>query len=310
MTGADLPRPGRPVAAVQERMLAAAGRAVRARRISLADGPDLQVLEAGEGAPVILLHGSAGCGLVWLPLIEQMGDHRLVAVDRPGYGLSDPVDYRGGDPRRIAVEVLTGLLDRLGLDQVDVVGNSAGGLWALWLAQDRPERVRRLVLAGAAPMLPGTHAPLMLRLLATPVLGAILSRHVFDASPASVRKTMQRMGEGDTVSRHPGMLEVYVAQGRDPITIRAVRGELRSLAGGLKGPAPELRVTDQDLRRLAHPVLLVWGRRDPIGEVKVAERAARLLPDARLELVDGGHLPWWGEPAYTAQLLTDFLAGC
>lgn len=183
-------------------MLAATDRPVRARRVPTGGGPLLQVLEAGVGQPVVLVHGTGACGLVWLPLIEQLGDCRLLAVDRPGYGLSEPVDYRRSNPRRTAVNVLVGLLDALGLDRVDLVANSAGGLWCLWLALDRDERVRRVVLAGATPMVPGTTAPLVLRLMATPVLGPVLFRLLFDASPSSVMQTMARMGEQETVGRH------------------------------------------------------------------------------------------------------------
>jgi pimeloyl-ACP methyl ester carboxylesterase len=111
----------------------------------------VHVLEAGEGEPVVLFHGGDGEGLNWAPLIGTL-QHRahVFAVDRPGFGLSDAFDYSTVDVRRHASDFTASLLDALGLESATLVGGSMGGFFVLVTAIDRPERVRRLVLSGAA----------------------------------------------------------------------------------------------------------------------------------------------------------------
>src|SRR6266508_3330436 len=94
---------------------------------------------------------------------------------------------------RASVEWLDGVLDALGLDATALAGNSMGGTWALWYALARPERVRRLVLLGAAPLLPGTRVPPPLRVMATPKIGELLQR-MMKPSPKMVVRMMSSMG--------------------------------------------------------------------------------------------------------------------
>src|SRR6266508_2637254 len=162
------------VVAVHERILAVSP--AQGRDIKVGAGRRVHVIEAGEGPPVVLLHGSSTSSLLLLPLLERLKGLRGIVVDRPGFGLSDPADAPRERFRRAAVEWLDGVLDALGLDATALAGNSMGGTWALWYALARPERVRRLVLLGAAPLLPGTRVPPPLRVMATPKIGELLQR--------------------------------------------------------------------------------------------------------------------------------------
>lgn len=119
----------RKVAAVQERLIADAAVEVRPRFVELAAGPRLQVLEAGDGEPLILLHGSGTSAVVLLPLVEHLHGRGVLVADRPGYGLSDPMEGLRERPRRTAVDVVVGLLDALGIDRADLIGNSTGAFW-------------------------------------------------------------------------------------------------------------------------------------------------------------------------------------
>lgn len=292
---------------IQERVLAGADADVTARRIQLEGGPSLQVLESGEGEPLLLLHGSANTALAMVPLMEHLSGRRVIAVDRPGYGLSEPVEYRISDSRTTAVGVTTALLDALELDRVDVVGNSTGGFWSLWLALDHPERLRRIVLAGATPLLPGTRPVLFLRLMTTPLLGDLLEKAMPDPTPSSVKQMMKTFGEGEAIEAYPGIIDAFVATLSDPVASKAMRDETRAVLRGLLGFRPEYRFDGDDLQQVTHPTLLVWGERDPIGDPQTARRVAGMLPDARVEILPTGHSPWWGEPARTAALIEGFL---
>ena len=126
------------------------------------------MIEAGDGPPVVHLHGNNTSSLSHLMLLEHTTGARSFLVDRPGFGLSDPATFPRKDFRHYAVRFVTDVLDELRLDSAVLAGASGGGTWAVWCALDRPERVRGLVILGSIPLLPGARIPLGIRLMATP----------------------------------------------------------------------------------------------------------------------------------------------
>lgn len=291
------------VVAVHERILASSR--ARGRFIKLGSGPQIHVIEAGDGPPVVLLHGSSTSSLLLLPLLERLDGVRGIAVDRPGFGLSDPAEIPRGRFRESAVEWVDGVLDALGLDTTALGGSSMGGMWALWYALARPGRVRRLVLLGAPPLLPGTRIPSLLRVMVTPAVGDALQR-VMKPTPKIVVQMMASMGEKETIINYPEQIDALVALGKDPVVARVNLNELRAVLSPFGYRLPT-RMKPEELRKLSPPTLLIWGDHEPIGSVEVAQAAADLIPEARLEVLPGGHGPWLGNPARTAELLSLFV---
>src|SRR5438105_12364184 len=107
-------------------------------------GIRVRVFDIGSGEPTFVVPGGSGEAAPFVPFIAHLKGRRIIAINRPGGGLSDYIDVRQVDFRRFAVEVLSSVLDTLGLESVPVVANSMGGLWSFWLALDQPERVDRL----------------------------------------------------------------------------------------------------------------------------------------------------------------------
>ncbi len=106
-------------------------------------------VEAGSGEAVVFLHGVGGDSATWEPQFEAFaGEFRTIAWDMPGYGNSPALD-RMTFPALAGA--LLGLVDRLGLDSVHLVGHSMGGMVAQEFAAIRPERVRTLVLSATSP---------------------------------------------------------------------------------------------------------------------------------------------------------------
>lgn len=153
--GSDMRSPRDRVAQAQESFAAGAAVDIRSRWIELDTGTKVHVQEAGEGEPLVLLHGTASNSSEWVPLMEQQMGRHLIAVDRPGFGLSDPVEFERPNYRKHVVDLVVNLVDALGLKSVDFVGSDVGSVWALWTALDRPKRAPRLALLGATPLLPG-----------------------------------------------------------------------------------------------------------------------------------------------------------
>ena len=101
----------------------------------------IRAVEVGHGEPLVFLHGFSLCTAHWAPVMARLPEWRCIGVDMPGHGESDSVNYRGR-ARQWYGQMLTGVLDQLGLDRVHVVGHSQGAMLGLFLALDAPERVR------------------------------------------------------------------------------------------------------------------------------------------------------------------------
>lgn len=267
-------------------------------------GKRIRILSAGSGDPVVLLHGGLGVGAQFVPLMAGLGGYRMLAPDRPGYGLSDPFSYRGRDLRDHAIGFIEGVLDGCGLERAPIVANSMGGLWGLWFALEHPERVSALVQLGCPALILGTSAPLPMRLLGVRGLNRLITK----MPSGDHRRVLKMLGEADAVSELPTeYLETMESADHLPqfwpTSLSLLEGVLR-----LRGPRPGIGLNEDELRKLAMPVHFIWGTHDPFGSRVVGERAAAAVPDSHLSFVEAGHLPWLAHRRHVAGLIEEFLA--
>jgi pimeloyl-ACP methyl ester carboxylesterase len=293
----------------ERRLFEVYGLEAESRFLELRD-PQMQarVMETGEGAPVVLVHGGGGVGATWAPLMAKISGARLVVVDRPGFGLSDGFDYRGVDLRRHAVTFLESVLDALGIERAAFVGNSMGGLWSFWLALDRPERVSTLAQLGSTALLTGTMAPLSMRLLSV----AGLNRLMLAAerpSPDQARKFLARLGHDEAVidRQLPEEFFEMLAASQELPDYATAWSTLVERCLTLRGAVPDVRLGTEELRRVRQRTLFVWGERDVFGGPEIGELAVRLMPRAEIAAVPGGHLPWLDEPEVSAEAVSRLL---
>ena len=268
----------------------------------------LRLLEVGSGPPLLLVHGTIGPGS-YASLLETMPGRRAIVLDRPGWGGSDPVDFSGKPYRRFVAGLLRGVLDALGLDRVDVVGGSVGGLWALSLAEHEPARVGRVVLLGGGPLVDDVSPPPFIRLVRSP-LGALVVRMPFRAD--RLRSILRQNGHGASLDagRIPDeFLAWRMAAANDTPAMRHERDMIRAILGR-SGWRPGGVLGDDDLARIQAPVLMVYGSADSMGTVALWRRVTGTLPHGELAVVDGaGHHPWFDDPATVANEVGRFLAG-
>ncbi len=195
----------------QRRLFAACAMQIVSRRVRLADPPlAVRVLEAGDGPPLLLVHGSGMSASTWAPLLPHLAGYRLIAFDLPGFGLSDAFDYAGRSLRAHAVAQLTSLLDALALERVPVIGTSLGGMWALRLAVDAPERITALASLGVpAVALPGMRGDPAFTALSTPGLRQLVAR-IGSPSVAVTRRALARgaIGSGAAELAPEGFFDV------------------------------------------------------------------------------------------------------
>ena len=267
----------------------------------------LRVVETGAatGRPVLFLPGTGGTGPYFAPLIHELGGVRALVADRPGWGLSDPVDYRGRDYGELVGGLLEATLDALGVEAVDVVGASIGNVGALRLAARAPGRVRRIVFLGGHP---ATEVPIpgFIKVLASPV-GAILTR--LPMREGMLRSQVAAVGHGPSLAagRLDGFLQWRLALTNDTPSMRHERAMVRAVLDGDRW-RPGFAATDADLAAVRQPLLMLFGTADPTGTVETWRDVVGRIPGGRLEVLDGlGHMPWWDDPALVGRAVREGL---
>jgi pimeloyl-ACP methyl ester carboxylesterase len=271
------------------------------RWVTVEDRP-VNVIDMGEGPPVVFVHGLSGCWQNWLEQLPVFAaSHRVVAIDLPGFGHS-PM------PReRITISlygrVLDQVMDALGISAAAVVGNSMGGFTSAELAIAFPQRVERLLLAAPAGISSvgnreGQRLALLLR-WAGPLVRMGVGWTAAHADAVAARPALRAQALKG-VARYPGRLPAAL-----------VAEQLRG--SGKPGFPDALRANlDYDFRdrvpEIACPTLVVWGDRDRVITVRDADVYTELIADARkVILPDTGHVPMLERPARFNELLEGFL---
>jgi len=265
----------------------------------LANGIRTNYHDQGTGAPVLLIHGSGPGVSAWanwrllLPVLAQT--RRVIAPDLRGFGYTErPVNPADASAYTMAtwVQQAVGLLDALGIEQTDLVGNSFGGALALALAIAHPQRVRRLVLMGSVgvpfAITPGLDAVWGY----TPSLDnmrRLLDIFAFDRSLVNDELAALRY----QASIQPGFQEAFAAMFAAPRQ-RWVDAMVSSEA---------------DIRALPHPTLVVHGREDLVIPLANSLTLSQWIARSQLHLFGQcGHWTQIEHAARFAQLVESFLA--
>jgi pimeloyl-ACP methyl ester carboxylesterase len=272
------------------------------QRWLMVDGNPVNTIELGEGPPLLFVHGLSGSWQNWLEQLPVLADdHRVIALDLPGFGHSpmprEEISIAG------YARLLDGLLGELEIDAAAVVGNSMGGFIGAELAIAFPERVERLVLVSAAG-LSTYNEPRTVR--AMPALRRLERIAAFGAgwlaskSDAVTRRPRLRDATMNLVVRHPGRLPAALAA--EQLRGAGKPGFMQALAA----------VIEYDVRErlplLACPTLIVWGDRDRLITVEDADVFEELIPDSRKVIFeDTGHMAMLERPAAFNELLSGFL---
>ncbi|MGW6702948.1 alpha/beta fold hydrolase [Nocardia sp. NPDC055049] len=243
------------------------------------DAGVLRYHEAGEGPPLLLLHGSGPGVTGWrnfrgnLAVFAQR--FRCLVLEFPGFGVSD--DF-GGHPMITALDAVVRFVDALGLDSVDIIGNSMGGGVALNYAIAHPERVGKLVTIGG------------------------IGRNLFSPGPGEGIKLLQEFTEEPTRERliqwlhsmvyDPAMvteelIEERWTQATDPATLDSARRMYSKAAFAMMIKAMEASDAPPPwamLHKVAAPTLITWGRDDRVSPLDMALIPMRTIPRAELHV--------------------------
>ena len=257
-------------------------------------GSRLRYLVAGEGEPLMLVHGLGGAAANWLALAPLLLPERRVLVpELPGHGGSAPL------PAATSLNAYADRVAALMDEPAAVVGHSLGGAIVLRLAIRRPELVRALVLAGAAGISSGTRqARYALTMTGLIKPGKRIAPYRRRVARSAALKTLVfgRWGVSDPPALSAEVAEAFLAgPARHTDTVSAAKALVRD--------DPR-----SDLARVQCPVLLLWGARDHQLPIDDAFDYARRLRAPVRAIADCGHLLIGERPGACADAIGSFLS--
>ncbi len=259
------------------------------------NGTDLHHERRGAGEPLLLVQGMSGNSLHWGErfLGELERDFELILYDHRGVGRSGRVS----EPFTIddlAADAIA-LLDALGIERAHVLGISMGGMVAQELALRHPHRARTLTLGCTS--CGGAEARLtdqgVIQMLGEAMLSGDRDRAI---------RTGWEVNVSPGYAAEHSNYEVFVEVAESyPAPLPVIMGQLQAIAG---------HDTSGRLGELQAPTLVIHGTADQMLSSDNGELIARLIPGARLELLEGvGHLFFWEQPERSARLIREHLAG-
>ncbi|MGP3775392.1 alpha/beta fold hydrolase [Streptomyces sp. SDT5-1] len=236
------------------------------------------------------LHGAGSRADRFTPMMPSLVErgYHVFAIDFPGHGLAEKraeLDYTGVG----FAAVVEGVLSTLGLTGVTLVGTSLGGHIAAWVANERTDLVKSLVLIGSVGV---NHFPEKFQ---TPI------DTVADGSVDGVRRKL-----GFLVSDETMLTDAWIREESMINTSTGAREALRKVARylneGVNGERQDARLNET---RPGLPVLLVWGSADKWTPLEMGREAQKNLPGSVLEVMDGcGHAPYFEDPEGFVDILT------
>jgi len=268
-------------------------------RFVMHEGRRLHVATIGDvtadpsGAPLLLIHGFAAPGHVtWLPWASRLAAQRaLILPDLLGFGHSDRIS--APDPSytlKSRAASLAGILDNLGVAQVDIVGGSYGGAVAARFALDYPARVRRVVFLGAAiyprpnPFARSEDLPFG--------IGRAMAWHMLAGGPFGfIAQNCRGL---------PNCRWLRLAH------VEGTTDALMAMSYTQRH-TPEDSALPQEVARITAPSLVIWGGDDQIIPVADGDRLARELKTHISIVADAGHMPYIEQPEKVAERILDFL---
>ncbi|MEN3124110.1 alpha/beta hydrolase [Janibacter sp. LM] len=260
---------------------------------------NIHYYEAGEGHPVVLLHGGGPGATGWSNYasnIEALAESfHVFAVDMPGWGESDAVSFDEVDHVEAAVQ----FLDALGIEKAAFVGNSMGGHTSIRLAAEQPGRVSHLITMGP----PATMRPILFGAGDGPSEGLKVMYEAYRApSPENMRRLVEIMVFDSATFATPELCQAR----SDAALLRP--DHLENVVAGLpRAPIP-IWADMNTVRGITAPTLLIHGRDDRVVSFETSLMLCASIANSRVALINRcGH---WAQVEHAAEfnrLVTDFV---
>jgi pimeloyl-ACP methyl ester carboxylesterase len=246
--------------------------------------------DQGAGHPVVLLHATLHNSQDFDAIAPKLAEHhRVIAIDWPSHGKSDPSAQPLTAP--LLADVLEDIVNELDLPPASFIGNSVGGFAAARLAITQPARVTALVLVNTGGFIPWTPAArAFTRLIGTRPVARLLM-------PSLVNRYMRPQSDFDKK-----ITKRVVATARTSSGARTAASIWRSFPT----PGHDLR---PQAANLTAPTLLVWGTQDPVIPLEAGQETSRLIPNSTLKTLETGHVVFASAPQEFLNLVEPFIKG-
>jgi pimeloyl-ACP methyl ester carboxylesterase len=285
--------PDRPLSALKSRWAASPSTFIAL------DGMQVHMRDEGvrdDPFPIILLHGTGSSLHTWRGWIDGLkGSHRLISLDRPGFGLTGP-NPSGDYSMRYYSDFLARFLDRLDIERAIIVGHSSGGQMAWQFASRYPDRVAGLIMLAPAGYPRTTPLPAGLKIAMSPWASPLLE-HILPRS--EVKKGLQGMF-GD-----PSKVTSEMVERSYQLALRP--GNRKTLGQTLR----QQLATDEsaNIANIHTPTLVIWGAKDTVVPmVPDAERFRNDIAGCELTTFSAlGHMPQEEDSAATLVPVKHFL---
>ena len=258
---------------------------------------------AGEGPPLVLLHGITGNSAQWesvMPVLAR--SHTVIAPDLLGHGES--AKPRGDYSLGAYASGVRDLLALLGHDRATVVGHSLGGGVAMQLAYQYPERCERLVLVASGGL--GSEVTPLLRMAALPGAAAVIGASLRLPARLSILTAIKALALAGLVEEQDAEELTRIWKGLRDRSTRAAF--LRTLRGVVDLRGQSISSHDRAYLTADIPTLLMWGGRDPVLPVGQVQDVAALLPGATVDVVPrAGHMPHRTDVQHFVAVVSDFI---
>ena len=254
---------------------------------------------AGQGRPVVLIHGLGASVAIWRDNLAPLAERLTVyAVDLPGHGDSDKPDI--SYDAESMIEFVRAFVDHLSIETPALIGHSLGGALALLTALAHPELVSRLVLVSSGSL--GRQVTPFLRLAALRWIGEWLTGGRFDTTGLMLRQSFH-----DESLITPELVDELRRTGSMPGAREAELKVVRNFISPWGVKRKYIRTGELDT--LDMPLMIVWGERDRVLPAKHGRQAAKASAAAELHvLADSGHMPHMERAAEFNALALEFLS--
>jgi pimeloyl-ACP methyl ester carboxylesterase len=234
---------------------------IKSRTIKI-DGRDVLYYTAGQGEPLVVLHGGGGDARTWLSNMEVLAEkYEVFAPDLPGFGGSARLDGNYYIPE--LTRFVNKFTEKLGLEKFYLMGHSLGGGIALNFAITYPDNIKKLVLVSSLCL--GREIALWVRLFSLPAFIKSVGQ-VFMGVMASVKWIVSQLNPARYI----------MALSPAAMTVGSSISTFREQTLSLEKRLPEVKM----------PTLLVWGSRDPVVPVMQAYRAALAIPNCQVKVFE------------------------
>jgi pimeloyl-ACP methyl ester carboxylesterase len=251
-----------------------------ARTVELSEGR-IRAHVIGEGPPIVFVHGVLVNANLWRKVVPRLDGHTRVTLDMPLGSHVEPMPARADlSAPRLAL-IIAEAVEALDLDEVTIVGNDTGGALTQLVAVRRPERIARIVLTSCDAF--DNFPPRFFRIVLAPAQIPGAARVVFGGMRVrALRRLPIAYGWLSNEPIDPDAEDSYVLP---PLTHGPVARDLRKVLSGLD-PKYTLDAAAR-LTAFHRPALIAWSTDDRFFPPAHAERLAKILPEARLEWIEG-----------------------